>query len=354
MRGPLALAAMSIPVFALAEASFDYLPTLAGDSSNHFSWLYPRFLLPWAEVAILVPIVVALARSVPLEGRRLLRGVGLHALAGVAFGATHLFLVSLVARAILSQRLDVVGFTIGLIPRYMLQDLFLYWTLVIGLQYWWQRRALHERELSQARLAAELAAARLAALESRLEPHFLFNTLNTAVMLVRDEQPEAAVDVLLELSELLRTVIDGAPQHCVPLHEEWTFIRRYLALEQTRFRDRLTVRFEQEPGLEAQPVPFLILQPLVENALRHGIAKRSADGPGVVEVIARRDGTQLRLEVRDNGPSLSPGDLPAAGRGVGLANVRARLRELYGERGELRVEGGAAGTVANVALPLSS
>jgi two-component system LytT family sensor kinase len=241
----------------------------------------------------------------------------------------------------------------------MLQDVFLYWTLVGGIQVYRHRRALARSELVAARLTAELAEARLAALQARLEPHFLFNALNTAVMLVRDDRGEQAVDVLLQLSELLRTVIAGAPGHEVALCDEWTFVERYLTLERVRYGDRLDVRLSLAPGLERVRVPFLVLQPLVENALRHGVARRVDEGPGVVEVVARRDDASLRLEVRDNGPGPAAangsGDRRGTGSHVGLASVRARLGALYGDRGTLELAGAqGGGMVATIRLPLTA
>ena len=353
---PVAIVAGSALLLAVIETSLMYIQTLLGESRNQFLWTFRRILIPWGELACLIPLVVLLARKVPLAGRRPILAGLLHAGAAFLFGATHLFLDVLVWRLVGDRSAPMLRLTAGLISRYMLQDVFLYWTVVGGLQVYWQQRAARRRELAQARLAAELAEARLAALQPRLEPHFLFNTLNTAVMLVRGDRREQAVDVLLELSELLRAVIRGAPDHQVPLEQEWGFVRRYLALEQARFETGLSVELHQDPGLDRQLVPFLILQPLVENALRHGVAQRSAPGPGHVEVIARCEGELVRLEVHDNGPGIGqrePRSDPP--RGVGIANVRARLRELYGDRGGLAIKAGPeGGTIATVTLPRGS
>ena len=349
---PLALLLASIPILAAAEAGLEYIKTLQGNSSNTFFWMFRRFLLPWAELAVCVPLPVALGRRFSIAGPARSWAIAIHLLGSVAFGATHLFLDVLIAKVWWNAPLTLIGSTITLISFYLLRDAFIYWTIVGTLQAFWYRRALHRRELDEARLRADLAAARLEALQARLEPHFLFNTLNTAVMLVRSDQREQAVGVLLELSELLRVVVRDSPGREVPLWEEWTFIRRYLALEQARFGDRLAVSLEQDPGLDRAPVPFLILQPVVENALRHGIARQP--GPGSLRVSARRDGDRLRLTVSDNGPGIGGGGQSAGGDGVGLGSVRTRLRELYGGRGGLTLEPGPeGGTVATVTLPLA-
>jgi two-component system LytT family sensor kinase len=347
---PLALLVASIPIFAAAEAGLEYLRTLQGNSSNTFSWMFRHFLLPWAELAVCVPLPVLLARRFPFRGPRRPSAVLVHALGSLAFGTAHLSLDVLIAKLWWNAPLTMIGGTVTLISWYLLRDVFIYWTIVGVLQTIWYQRALHQHELGETRLRADLTTARLAALQARLEPHFLFNTLNTAVMLVRDNRREQAVEVLLELSELLRVVVREAPAREVPLGEEWTFIRRYLALEQARFGDRLTVSLEQDPALDRELVPFLILQPLVENAIRHGIARQP--GPGQLRVMAQRDGDLLRLEVRDNGPGL--GSNRNGGEGVGLPNVQARLEELYGARGGVTLEAvPGGGTVATVTVPLN-
>ncbi len=350
--GPLLVIAASVPVFALVEAGLTYLSTLADESRTPFWWVFRGMLLPWAELAALMPFVLLLARALPLGGPRALRNGALHALASLAVGTTHLFLDVWIWGLIRHESQPLLQLTAGLISRYMLQDVFLYWTVVGGLQLFRHQRLVGERELREARLSAELAEARLAALQSRLEPHFLFNALNTAVMLVRDDRKESAVEVLVELSDLLRAVLDGARKgkHQVPLEQEWEFVRRYLSLEKARFEVGLTVEMDLAPELRAVPVPFLILQPLVENALRHGVARREGAGPGKVEVIAAPDGARVRLEVWDNGPG--PGRGAGQNGGIGLENVRARLEELYGDRGNLSVgPAPGGGTVARVTLP---
>lgn len=346
---PVALVLASIPVLSLAEAALDYIHTLQGDSSNHFGWMFRRYLMPWALLALCVPIPVLLARRFPFGRGTWLRSSVMHVLGGVLFGTAHLFLDVLVGKFWWHGPIPLLGGTINLISWYLLRDLFIYGMIVGTLQAFWYRRALHEREVSESRLRADLASARLAALQARFEPHFLFNTLNTAVMLVRDDRREEAVNVLVELSELLRAVVRESPAREVPLAEEWEFLRRYLALEQARFQERLTVRLEQDPGLDAERVPFLILQPLVENAIRHGIAKQA--GPGYVRVSARREANSLRLEVADNGAGpLREQSLER--EGIGLASVRARLRELYGAMANgFSLERNDGETVATVLLP---
>jgi LytS/YehU family sensor histidine kinase len=209
-----------------------------------------------------------------------------------------------------------------------------------------------ERETLAARLAAQLAEARLGALRMQLNPHFLFNSLNAITVLVRDRNTAAASRMLELLSGVLREVLRAGETHETTLAAELEFLERYLAIEHVRFSDRLRPRIEADPAIAGAALPRFLLLPLVENALRHGIARR-ADA-GVLAIDARREGADLVLTVRDDGPGLTPvvPGVALGSGGVGLANTRARLAALYGERASLHIanaEGG--GVVATVRLP---
>lgn len=197
---------------------------------------------------------------------------------------------------------------------------------------------LRERELQAAQLATQLTQAQLAALRMQLQPHFLFNTLHTIAMLNLTDA-KAANRMLTRLSDLLRLTLDGSGAQEVALRQELDWLRCYLEIEQIRFQDRLTVRFDVDPASLDAAAPNLLLQPIVENALRHGVAKQEADAR--IEIHAARQNGSLLLRVRDNGQGLT-NDLEAK-PGIGLNNTRARLAQLYGaaQRLELRnAEGG--------------
>jgi LytS/YehU family sensor histidine kinase len=208
------------------------------------------------------------------------------------------------------------------------------------------RRRLRTQELAGARLQAELAKAELDALRGQLHPHFLFNTLNAISMLVRKGEGDAAVRMITGLGELLRIALATASEQEVPLRQELDFLERYLCLQQLRFPDRLRIEMRIAPETLEARVPSLVLQPLAENAVRHGIAPSIAGGS--VEVAAVREGGQLVVRVRDTGVGLTPGSESPGG--VGLRNVRARLQHLYpGEhrfRVSNRVEGGVESLLA--------
>lgn len=179
-------------------------------------------------------------------------------------------------------------------------------------------------EVQTAQLQSDLARAELAALRGQLHPHFLFNSFNAVAMLVRQRRNEAAVDVIARLSELLRLAMSRTGAQAIKLKDEVEFIRRYLDIEQVRFGDKLRVEIDLSPEVEAAAVPNLILQPLVENAIKHGVSQ--AVEPARVSVAARRRGERLAIEILNDGPAEPAPSRPG---GIGLANTRARLQRFY-------------------------
>jgi LytS/YehU family sensor histidine kinase len=206
-------------------------------------------------------------------------------------------------------------------------------------------------QLAAAALGTELAEARLQALRAQLNPHFLFNAMNSIAMLVRQRENVAAVTMIAGLSDLMRTLLDDHAPAEIPLREELAFLERYLAVEQLRFQDRLLVRIEADPRSLEAFVPNLVLQPLVENAIKHGISRRASAGRLDIEAEAR-NGT-LTLRVRDDGPGPNGAAAPgAATTGIGLRNVRARLEHLYGPEQQLTLaESPGGGALATITLP---
>jgi hypothetical protein len=203
-----------------------------------------------------------------------------------------------------------------------------------------------ERDVQAAQLETSLAGARLHALEQQIQPHFLFNTLNAVTSLVRNGRSDEAVAMMAGLGDLLRYALDHAGDQQVPLEEELAVVSRYLEIQRARFPDRMTFRIDAPPELRRGKVPAFLLQPLAENAVRHGIAASAA--PGRVEVrAARRDG-RLLIDVFSTGV-LSE----TKTEGIGLKNTRERLRHLYGEEGRLELSNGDGGVLAAVSIPWS-
>ncbi len=290
--------------------------------------------------------VLALAHRLPMRRDRWLRAAAVHVPAAVAFALTHLLLT----RVVVLWRHDIL--TLELLSRqwrvafasFFLFDTLVYIALVSG--YWARDYYLRYRDRAVA--AAELqrlaATARFEALRWQLNPHFLFNSLNTVAGLVRAGNADGAVDMLARISALLRSTLDDATAADVPLAKELELVDLYAAIERVRFRDRLTVDMRVDDDVLDARVPALILQPLVENAVRHGVAHTS--DAVRVDIAATRTADGLRVTVRDTGGGF-PDGAAAVTEGVGLSNTRARLTHRFGTaaRIELASADGGGGQV---------
>lgn len=212
----------------------------------------------------------------------------------------------------------------------------IYWAIVSIVHTLRFYRRSQERELKTRELEGRLAEAKLESLRMQLHPHFLFNTLNAISTLVHKD-PQAADEMIGNLSELLRATLDVTSQE-IPLRQELAFLDRYIEIQQARFGERLRVEKQIDAAALEIPVPALVLQPLVENAIRHGIEPKTTQG--LVSLSAQRQPHALVLTVRDNGVGMQT---LSEGNGIGLANTRARLRELYGERARLTIASPAEG-----------
>ncbi len=319
----------------------------------------------WFTWAALTPLIFAVTRRVPLRSPPERGALLIHIACFLAAAVTHAFVYTSVGMAMSTSSGD--SSFLALLARSLLGwfpiSLMVYAAIVSGGHWLALVHRERERERRTAALEAQLARAQLQALRMQLHPHFLFNTLNTIATLVREQERDAAVRLLAQLGDVLRQVLRSAGNHEVRLGDELAFTRQYLEIEQLRFVDRLRVVWNTEPLTLDGAVPNLVLQPLVENALRHGIAKRPE--AGLLEIGSRREGERLALWVRDDGPGLCEAT-DSGGDGVGIANVRARLAALHGDRAELRVEsvpaeagGGARTTIvlpwrAGVAAPLDA
>ncbi len=312
---------------------------------------WPRALLPnltscWIWAAF-TPFIVHLAGRYRIQGARWPRSLGVHLGSALLFSLLDASLDAALGRYIVLLRPP----SPSLLTEYFGQSFINVFTYfgVVAVAHAIQYHALFvDREVATSRLQAELLGAQIRALEMQLRPHFLFNTLHTIASLVRAERNPAAVGMIAGLSDLLRASLrtDGPAE--IPLRDELALVERYLAIEQIRFQERLVIEVSADPATLDALVPALILQPLVENAIRHGIERRAA--PGRVEVEAWRSNGTLSLRVRDSSQGV-----PAAaqdGSGIGLRNTQARLRHLYGDRQRLVLEGvDGGGAVALVELP---
>lgn len=225
----------------------------------------------------------------------------------------------------------------------------IYWAVLSIYQAVSYYRKYRERELATSQLEARLAQSRLQVLKGQLQPHFLFNTLNAISELIYKDR-EAAERMIGDLSDLLRLSFEKLEVQEISLKQELEFLRKYLEIEQMRFHDRLRVEMEIAPDTLDASVPNMILQPLVENAIKHGIAPRSAGGK--IEIEAHRSNGSLELTVSDNGIGVPSGDLEHLTEGVGISNTRRRLKHLYGERHKFQLQNAEpAGLRINLTIP---
>src|ERR1043165_5284383 len=289
----------------------------------------------------LTPFVILWSRVFRFEGRKKLRNFAIHLVTSGVLLLVHSALFSLISipfgwypeTGSLPHRYGV------LILAFAPINVVFYWGIVIvehAIDYY---RKYQERELRTSQLESQLVAAELQVLKMQLHPHFLFNTLNTISALIH-ESPEEADEMISQLGDLLRMTLDTVHVHEVALTQELDFLKHYLAIEQTRFQDRLGVTMAIEPETLDALVPNLILQPLVENSIRHGIALRPEAHS--IEIKSWRDNGMWRLRVADDGPGLKSDKLPLK-EGVGLTTTRQRLISLYGPKHDFSLRNSPVG-----------
>ena len=299
----------------------------------------------WFGWALLTPSIIALAERFPMQ-RPLRPGVVLvHVVASLSAGLLLAVADALVNAWVRPSSTGLLSNTrswfLGSLPATTL----VYFAIVIAGYAWRSAARLRERDREAAELEAALRRAQLGALRMQLQPHFLFNSLNAVMALVRDRDTARALGALALLGDVLRATMNAGDANEATLASELDFVRQYLRIEQMRFGDRLTVTFDTDAAPVDAMVPVFILQPFVENALKHGVLhgrERNA-----IAIGAEVEGGSLRLSVRDDGRGLHP---LGNGAGVGIANARRRLEHLYGTRATLAVNPGAAGRGVDVTI----
>jgi len=332
---------------ALFFASQTYLLYKYSGGQAHWGIVLKINLVEWYGWAVLAPGIIWLARRFPFERSRWPGIFALHMAASIGVAFVKWQLDNLLRNYLLGLPRPTTLFST------FHQSLVTYWLLAGATQAYLYYRRYRQGELRGAQLSTQLAQAQLQALRMQLHPHFLFNTLNAISTLVHRD-PEAADRMIARLSELLRLTLENVGVQEVPLAQELEFLERYLEIERARFADRLVVRMDIAPEALSARTPYLILQPLVENAIRHGIAARSS--AGCVVVSAHRDDGMLVLQVGDDGPGLpaavAAGDVAAVGKGVGISSTRERLEKLYGARQRFELRNGeSGGLLVTLAFP---
>jgi len=344
----------------LALGLFDAVQTVIGMQAMgmHHAWtnLFFKLLVGWLPWALATPAVMRAGLRHPASGlvRRPLATIAPHAaLVVLLWLSTALWAATLTwvlnpwtptrPRAPLASTFEAAAY------EQMLPSVVLYaFVLMVGYVIDSRERVARQRTES-AQLAEALARAQLDALRHQIEPHFLFNALNAVSGLVREGENARAVETLARVSDFLRHLLQESGEQEVSLAEELKFATMYLGIQEVRFADRLRVQLDVAPGLDEAIVPRLILQPIVENAVKHGIARRAQ--PGEITIGARREEGRLLLTVYNDGPPVAANDA-GGGTGVGLANVRNRLRRLHGDAAVLAVDNvGTRGVRVRVAVP---
>ena len=324
----------------------------------HHAWtyLFLTLLLAWLPWALATPLVLRLAHQYPLAQWNRLSTWGAHlsayAVIGIISAAWTASFEELLNPWAISPRPDpFVPLLLHKFYNSLLSDLILY-SIILLVAYMLdsrERLALHQTE--SARLNEQLSKAQLNALRRQIEPHFLFNTLNAIAGLIREQRNDAAVSMIAGLSDFLRRVVEDSDRQRVSLGEEMDFAQKYLDIQKVRFAERLQVNLDVPRKLLPAQVPSLILQPMVENAIKHGIAKRVQGG--TIRIAAWCSNGTLTLSVYNDGPSLLA-EWEKTHPGVGISNVRTRLQSLYGEQFKLSMKNQEPGGVeVSISVPFT-
>lgn len=308
----------------------------------HHAWahLFVTLLLSWLPWALATPLVLRLGRQYPPEQWRRFATWGAHLVAfatiGLAFAAWAAALEELLNPWALVPGPDPFAHLwLDKFYNGLLSYLILYGAILLVSHLLDSRERLALQQTEAARLNEQLSKAQLDALRRQIEPHFLFNTLNAIAGLVRENRNDAAVSMIAGLSDFLRRVLEDSNRQQVPLGDELEFVQKYLEIQKVRFAERLQVSVDVSSELFSAQVPSLILQPMVENAVKHGIAKRVRGG--AIRIAAFRCNGMLTLNVYNDGPSL-PAGWEKTHSGIGISNVRTRLQSLYGDAFELHMK----------------
>lgn len=337
----------------IANAAQIYVAALVG--GQPIGWVRALVLaLPfWWVKAALVPAVVLAARAVPPLGSGWWWRAPVHLVFSGLFAATPLVLGGLLIVSLYPDLGPLPAALGELFSSFFVAGVSIYWLLLAAVHALDYYERYRERELQTVRLArrgaelqANLVTARLQALRMQINPHFLFNTLNSISVLAMRGEARRVVQMLDELAGVLRITLDGTDA-VVPLAEELDLIDRYLRVEQVRFEDRLRVHRSIAPAARAARVPSLILQPLVENALKHGVG--ATPGPVEIEIGARVEHGRIEIWVRDTGPGFDRH--ASAGHGVGLENTRLRLEAMYGDDASVTLSPPGRGAEVRLVLP---
>jgi two-component system, LytTR family, sensor kinase len=342
---------VSTAIFLLTF-SYRYLDDLANAQTGTFAIRFIEQSTGVYSATLLFFLVINFARRFRLNRSNWWRLLSVHLIGIVIFSAIHTTFMAISRRAIFFLA-GMGEYNYGIMPiRYVMEfaNYALWYTTSVALLYLFDHyRASRERELRTAHLEVQLAQAQLQALQAQVHPHFLFNALNTISSVIYEDVP-AADRMIARLSDFLRHAINASNSQEVTLREELNFLNLYLDIMRPRFEERLNVEFEIEGGIEEALTPKLILQPLVENSIKHAVDPDS--GSVRIAVRAARENGQLRVEVEDDGPGLAAAVQSARNHGIGLSNTARRLEQLYGADQEFAMRNAEhGGLLVSIRLP---
>lgn len=321
---------------------------------RHLTFNIPFFISLWI---LSFPLFQLFLRVRHKEWPQVLR---IYLPAGIVFGCLHMVTAILVGMCF--KRM-ISGPTMPFIEAFLLNSkrmfpliisgFLMFWLMIIILSALNYYRRYKGQSLRSAELESRLTQSQLQALKMQLHPHFLFNALNTIAMMVRREKGEQAVEMISGLSDLLRQSLSHRGEQFVPLKEELALLQKYLRIEQVRFQDKLHIQYDIDPESRQVPIPSLLLQPLLENAFKHGISQSM--GNTEIQISSQVSGEFLTVAIQNSGPFLPPGWSLQHQKGIGLRNTQSRLRQLYPDNFRLLVRNAApTGVLVEIRIPVST
>ncbi len=340
-------------VLGLSFGSESYLRNYRAGRILSVHYFIIEFLTEFYLYALFSLLVFKIGKKFPLDFKHsyknFIRSCSIHLPASVVFSFINVFLSNFIAWTWEDICQDCLTLNMMLDPHFLHRGVIVYWGIIIvgqGLEYY---RDLNDEKVRVAQLSAQLSDAQLTALKMQIHPHFLFNTLNSIATLIH-EDAEAADLMLTRLSDFLRMTLKNSGESIVLLEKELDFVKTYLDIEKVRFEERLTVEIIADESILSVKVPNLILQPLVENSIKHGLSNKISKG--FLRISAQNYENRLLIEIEDNGQGLKGFQFDKdATNGLGLTNTYARLQQIYGNNFSFTISGNETGTLVKLDLP---
>ncbi|GAB5527654.1 MAG: histidine kinase [Roseivirga sp.] len=340
---------------AFISASMLYIKLDAGEAAPNWWSLFGVKLVIWLFWGFLTPFIFYTGKKFRVDRKNKFAGLLYHLPASIILVCLNILLYAVIVVVINDPEMTIDGESLIMTFLALLINQFewyflIYWAIIIvGYAFEYYQRVQHQ-EIDALQLESKLVKAQLQALKMQLHPHFLFNTLNTISAQIRFDEKKAAITMLAGLSDLLRRALQQREKQLLPLSEEISFIKQYLEIEKTRFKHQLEVQLEIAPETEMIEVPGFLLQPIVENAIYHGLTKK-IDAQRL-EIKTSTVEEQLVIRIHNDGPPLPENFVPGQSSGIGLSSTVERLQQLYGENHKFELTNTEQGVLATLVLPL--